>query len=351
MKTILRHVILILVSGLAHSMAYGSITDPSAHTKGLSDFDRQSLLTPKIQQQVQFACGKDTCHGELWKPITPPHTAAPIVVMAHGFALQYEWGLLPFAEQLVKNGMAVLLFDYRGFGLSTGQPREVVDGTQHVQDYLSAVDFVKTLPDVNTHNIALWGTSYSGGHVLVAAAKLRNDPALRAVVAQVPFVDGISSAFALSAGQLTKATWLATRDTAHQIFNSAPVYIPVVSEQGFAAFNNPEDWLGYRHLIPKNANWPNRVASRIFRTLPLYRPINSVDKIQVPILILAGEKDTLIPIAGTRKAAQQNPKVEYVEFAGATHWTPYVSPLFEQSVQHQVRFLQQHLQQTPQLTQ
>lgn len=323
--------------------AYGNSSVLPSSTQGISSFNRQMLTTAKIQQSVEFPCGKEICHGELWRPITTDGSdAPPVVVMAHGFALQYEWGLLPFAEEMIKNSMAVLLFDYRGFGLSTGQPRDIVNGTEHVNDYLAAVDFVKTQSQINTKKIALWGTSYSGGHVLVAAAKLKDESALRAVVSQVPFVDGLSSSFELSAGELTKATWQATRDTTNQLLHRQPIYVPVVNDRGFAAFNNPEDWLGYRSLIPLQAQWPNRVAARIFRTLPTYRPIQAVKNIQVPTLILAGEKDTLIPVSGPRKAARLNSNVEYVEFLGATHWAPYVSPLFEESSQRQVIFLQQH---------
>lgn len=44
----------------------------------------------------------------------------PIVVAAHGIAGQKDMGLEPFAELFATKGMAVLLFDYRNFGVQKG---------------------------------------------------------------------------------------------------------------------------------------------------------------------------------------------------------------------------------------
>jgi len=64
----------------------------------------------------------------------------------------------------------VVRFDYRGFGKSGGQPRRVVDGKAHVQDWLSAIDAISKRPEVDGQRLGIWGTSYSGGQVLVAGA-------------------------------------------------------------------------------------------------------------------------------------------------------------------------------------
>ena len=54
----------------------------------------------------------------------------PVVVLGHGFALRTADSLGTYATRFVQEGMAALMFDYRGFGTSTGMPREVVDGYQ-----------------------------------------------------------------------------------------------------------------------------------------------------------------------------------------------------------------------------
>ncbi len=47
-------------------------------------------------------------------------TGRPCVVMAHGFGATRDAGLTPFAEKFAAAGADVLVFDYRGFGTSTG---------------------------------------------------------------------------------------------------------------------------------------------------------------------------------------------------------------------------------------
>ena len=50
----------------------------------------------------------------------------PCVVMAHGFGATRDASLAPYAERFAAAGMHVLLFDYRHFGTSEGQPRQLV---------------------------------------------------------------------------------------------------------------------------------------------------------------------------------------------------------------------------------
>ena len=137
-----------------------------------------------------FPCQQARCDAELWLPAQAPGARKPaVILMAHGFGATKEWGLPAFAERFVKAGFAVVRFDYRGFGKSGGQPRRVVDGQAHVKDWLSAIDAIRQRPDVDGQRLGIWGTSYSGGQVLVAGAE--RPGVVKAVSAQVPFVSGL----------------------------------------------------------------------------------------------------------------------------------------------------------------
>ncbi len=70
----------------------------------------------------------------------------PVVVAAHGIAGQKDMGLEPFAETFASKGMAVLLFDYRNFGGSEGEPRNWVSPRRHLQDWDAALDYVRVRP-------------------------------------------------------------------------------------------------------------------------------------------------------------------------------------------------------------
>ena len=65
------------------------------------------------------------------------------MVAAHGIAGQKDMGLEPFAELFATKGLAVLLFDYRNFGGSEGEPRNWVSPKRHLQDWDAALDYVR----------------------------------------------------------------------------------------------------------------------------------------------------------------------------------------------------------------
>jgi len=112
---------------------------------------------------------------------------APTVVMAHGFSAVKEMYLDVFAEVFAAAGLNALVFDNRNFGASDGEPRQEIDPWQQVRDYRHAITHAGTLDDVDSTRIGVWGSSYSGGHVLVLGAI---DRRVKAVVAQVPLVSG-----------------------------------------------------------------------------------------------------------------------------------------------------------------
>ena len=131
----------------------------------------------------------------------------PTIVMSHGWGGQASL-LRPEALAFARAGYLVVAFDYRGWGASdsrvilTSPPpderpggrftaevlevREVVDPLDQANDLLNALHWVQAEPQCDTDRIGLWGSSYSGGHVIYAAAR---DPRVKATVSQVPAMD------------------------------------------------------------------------------------------------------------------------------------------------------------------
>ncbi|MDF2975898.1 MAG: putative hydrolase [Actinomycetospora sp.] len=134
--------------------------------------------------EVTFMSGGERCAAWLYQPDTPSRTS-PCVVMAHGTTGTRDLGLTPYAERFAGAGCIVLVFDYRHFGASSGQPRQLVHIGHQLEDWREAVDFARRLPEVDPQRVALWGTSLSAGHVVAVAA---DDPRLAAVVAQLPWM-------------------------------------------------------------------------------------------------------------------------------------------------------------------
>lgn len=288
---------------------------------------------------LTFPCQATTCDGELWLPAGA--AKPPVIVMAHGFGGLKDWGLKPYAERFVKAGFAVLRFDYRGFGQSGGHPRRVVDGKAHVKDWSSAIDAMRQRQDVDGARLGIWGTSYSGGQVLQVAAD--RPEAVKAVSAQVPFVSGFQSSLTFPLKYQPLAAWYAVRDMMRGD-DETPLYVPVVAPGRFAALICPECNEGYKKLLPPGTpEAENQVAARVFLSLPFFSPGRAADRIQAPTLIIASEKDGLIPVKGVREVAARLRHGEYVELAGADHFSPYTGPMFEQVVARQTAFFKKNL--------
>jgi pimeloyl-ACP methyl ester carboxylesterase len=292
-----------------------------------------------------FACQQTTCDAELWLP----HQVAgagkpPVIIMAHGFGALKEWGLPAFAERFVQAGFAVVRFDYRGFGKSGGTPRRVVDGKAHVQDWLAAIDAVSKRADVDGQRLGIWGTSYSGGQVLVAGAE--RPGVVKAVSAQVPFVNGFSSSLRYPWKFKPQAGWMAVRDLLRGD-DEEPVYVPIVAKDGFSALSCAECVDGYLKVVRPGFETENKVAARVFTTLPFWFPGSRAADIQAPTLIIAAAKDGLIPIEKVRDTAKALQHGEYLELQDADHFSPYTGPAFEQTVARQTDFFTKHLQGRP----
>ena len=122
-----------------------------------------------MRQDVEFDAEGVTLRGWLYTP-DGASGPAPTVVMAHGFSAVKEMYLDRFAEAFAPAGLAALVFDNRNFGASDGEPRQEIDPWAQVRDYRHAITYAETRDEVDAGRIGIWGSSYSGGHVLVVGA-------------------------------------------------------------------------------------------------------------------------------------------------------------------------------------
>lgn len=285
-----------------------------------------------------FLSGGLKCAGWLFLPDSKGKH--PVVVMAHGFAAERSLGLEAIAERFVAEGIAAFVFDYRNFGDSDGEPRNLVSPKRHLEDWEAAVRYVKLLKEVDGERMALWGTSFSGGHVLVTASRI---PGISAVVSQVPFVDGLDTARYLGIRFVLRALPEGLRDLLRIITLRKPHYIPVVGRpDDFAVMNTPDSYEGYISLIPEGSSWQNRCPARILFTAMLYRPIKSAANISCPVLIVCAEKDSLIPAEAVKRTAGLIKRAELVVLP-AMHFEVYSGEVFEKVVEIEARFLKEHL--------
>ena len=183
------------------------------------------------REDVTFDSWGRRCAAWLYRPDGAAE-GIPCVVMAHGWTGIREARLDAFAERFAAAGLGVVCFDYRHFGASEGTPRQLLSIRRQHEDYASALTFARALPWVDADRIVLWGTSFSGGHVQHMAAI---DQRVAAVIANVPFTDGLKTLLRLGVGHSAKLTVEGLKDVATILRRRPPHMVASVGPPGSTA--------------------------------------------------------------------------------------------------------------------
>jgi dienelactone hydrolase len=207
-----------------------------------------------------------------------------------------------FSERFAAAGFATLAFTYRNFGDSGGQPRQLMSVPRQLADWDAAIDFVKRCAEVDGARVAVWGSSFGGGHAITVASR---HPELQAAISQCPFTDGLASAAALGLKGNLKASPVLLRDLVAKLLGRQPVMVPIAAEPGKLALMNAHDALkGYLALMPNGMQFTNYVAARVMPEILTYRPGRSATRVKCPILFCISDTDTVTPPAQTYRYAQ-----------------------------------------------
>jgi uncharacterized protein len=291
------------------------------------------------RREVSFISGGEQIAAWLYEPRGTEGTV-PAVVMAHGLGGVREAGLAPYAERFAAAGMRVLVFDYRHFGASTGEPRQLLDIARQLDDWRAAIAYARSLRGADPGRVAVWGTSFSGGHALTIAAE---DHELAAAVAQNPMADGIAAARMFTPAQLAWCLRMGLRDELARLRGAPPVYVPLTGPPGGrAALTNDGAERGYAQIVPDRSTWQNRMTARLLLRFGRYRPVARAGAIRCPLLVCICDEDHITPPGPAAEAASRAPRGETIHYDGR-HFDIYVGELFERAVADQTAFLERHL--------
>ena len=298
-----------------------------------------------ISSELSFSSEGCRCAATLFLPegLSTP----PVLIMGHGFGATRTMRLPAYARRFASHGVAVLTFDYRCWGDSEGQPRQYISPAWQVKDWAAAIAFARSLPQVDGRRVALWGTAFSGGHVLVAAAR---DSQVAAVIAQGPIVSGLRTSLHLPLKHQLLGAWHGLRDVLSTRFRGRRHNVRVAGDYqrdgGTYAFANTPDALpGEVRLFGGNAAAYERMnfvpAAFAFLFL-FYRPLRHVRRIRCPALILGMEADALFWPQGGRTAARRMRDATYEGFP-IGHYGPYFDRNWEVFTHRILAFLKTHL--------
>ncbi len=267
----------------------------------------------------------------------------PCVVLAHGLGGTVDSGLMPFAEAFAAAGYAALAFDYRGFGRSDGEPRQVVSPVRQQEDYRAAIAAAAAQPGVDPARIILWGCSLAGGHVL-EVARGRTD--IAAVISMIPLVDGLAAAVAAArehgAVSMLRSTRTAVTAKLKATVGAAEPMVPLAGPPGSTALLSLD---GYEEAYTSVAGptWRNEVGASIGTELGSFRPAkHAEDLVVVPLLVQIADLDRSAPPHAAATAAfaargevRHYPGDHFDLFAGR--------PCHERAVAHALHFLRRHV--------
>ncbi|KAA1420936.1 alpha/beta fold hydrolase [Nocardioides humilatus] len=262
----------------------------------------------------------------------------PCVVMAHGFGGTRDTGLLGYAEGFAAAGLDVLLFDYRGFADSDGTPRQRVSYRRQRTDYHEAISAARQLDGVDPERIVLWGTSYSGGHIVPVAVA---DGRIAALLSLTPAMDGLAALLAVAKHHpitLARLVVHGVRDAARSVLGRKPHLLPVVGEPGSTAMiTAPGALTGYTAVA--GPTWRNEVCARAALEVSLNRPTRFATRLRTPLLVQIGERDGVAPPAAARRAAERAGTYAETLTYPVDHFDVYAGEWQQRALADQVDFL------------
>jgi fermentation-respiration switch protein FrsA (DUF1100 family) len=237
--------------------------------------------------------------------------------MSSGFAGVKE-GFLgnPFHRVIAEAGIAVLLYDHANTGTSDGEPRQELDPVLQQRGYKDAITFLALRDEVDADRIGIWGTSYSGGHVLSVAA---HDKRVGAVVAQAMTISGHRNLLRRYPGRAYEDL---RRSWADERLRLARGERPTLVR----AFAEESESVRYQLARPpeERGNWRNEVTVRTWELYDEYEPGAFIDRIApVPLLMILPLGDTMTPTEDAIAAYQRAGAPKHLVTVPGSHYAVY----------------------------
>lgn len=294
-------------------------------------------------QPIEFKSAGLRCRGLKYVPAgLSPTEKRPCIVLAHGFSAVKEMYFTDYAQAFARAGFIAIVFDYRYQGESEGEPRGQIFPWEQIEDFRNAITFAQMQPDVKADKIGIFGSSYSGGHVICIGAL---DRRVKAVACQVPLVDGWTN-FQAIVPRAAGAGFLKylESDRIERYKTGKVNYLPVVAADNNAVLNTSDSYTWFTETGKKKApRWENRVTVESIEKFIEYSPAVFMGRLSpTPFLMMVAENDILTPtdVAINAYASVREPKKLVILPGG--HFDAYVNG-FSQSSGNAIGWFEQWL--------
>lgn len=262
--------------------------------------------------------------------VEPGARLSPAIVMAHGIGGIKAAGLAPFAEAFSAAGYTCLVLDYRNWGDSEGEPRELLSLRAQLDDYRTVLRHAREMEGVDPERIFVWGTSFAGMHVIELAA---SEDYLAGAIAQCPLVDGLAGLTNVPLSRGVRLMRESALDRLGARLGWAPRYLPlIVGEDEFGVIATSDALRGLEQLRPTDGTpWPNRITARSLLDVTFARPVRRAAKARCPLLMVVAEDDTMAPTRPAVRVSARAPRGELYRSRGG-HYDVYAGGLDHEHV-------------------
>src|SRR5216683_2754852 len=277
---------------LAGGMCHGSSSDPSMRATDLWHVAGTATI---ISQEVRFANDGANLVGTVYLPNTGDHLPA-VVVLHHAGAATRAAGLYRHLQEgLPALGFAVLIYDRRGSGQSSGS-LQGVDYETLADDAIAGQHALAKLSRIHPIKIGFWGLSQGGWLAVLAAGRSRD--AAFAISVSAPLVTADEQMQFATSNLLTIRGY--SQEDVREMQETRKAWIGYLRGTSSRAVAidaltkaQTKPWFDLTYM-PKVSDLNNDPALR--RKMD-DDPVSAVLKTKVPLLFLYGDSDPWVPVA------------------------------------------------------
>jgi hypothetical protein len=235
-----------------------------------------------------------------------------------------------------------LVFDFRYFGDSEGEPRSQLFPLHQVEDVRNAITWVSGQPEVDPQRIGLWGTSYGGGIVVYVATF---DKRVKAVVAQVPSTTSPEFRRAMDPDRWDYVGEFLLRDRIERYKTGVVKYMKVVAPEGEpCALPGQKTYEGYMPLTESSPNWRNQVTIESLEKTREFDPVRLVHWVApAALLLIPAEKDHLIPVEAVKDTYDRAREPKALLVLPIEHFEIYEEPWFSKAASTAIDWFEKYL--------
>jgi len=295
---------------------------------------------PKCRQNISIPIDDTFISGWLYLPedIVKPVSC---VILSNGFCGTKDAVLEDYALKFVDIGVAAITYDYRYFGESGGEPRQLINGIKQMEDLRVVIDYARNQENIDENKIVLWSTSAAGRYGIIIAAE---DEKIAGVISQCPSLDHAKDDKLIfkreGIGYFLKIFMHAQRDKGRSRFGLSTHFIPAVGKPGsFALLNAPGAFEGYKSLMSESEYFINKICGRSMLMMQGPNVTKVAENVKCPVLILVCEKDTTVSTDSYKKVAEiLGEKATVIKYP-CSHFDIYRGEIFDKAVDAQLNFL------------